>query len=65
MEDSITLYSSPTCPVCKMLKRELASRNISFTLEEENYEVLNSRGLRKLPVLQIGDNFMSAPEALQ
>ena len=64
MEDSITLYSSPTCPVCQMLKRELTSRNITYKVEEENYDVLKERHLFKLPILQVGDTFMAAPEAV-
>ena len=36
MEDSIKVYSSPGCPKCAMLKKELDSRNIKYSVEEEN-----------------------------
>ena len=65
MEDSIKVYSSPGCPKCAMLKKELASRNIKYSVEEEDYTALRERGLLQLPILQIGDEFMRLPEAFR
>lgn len=65
MEDSIKVYSSPGCPKCAMLKKELDSRNIKYSVEEEDYTALRERGLLQLPILQIGDEFMRLPEAFR
>ena len=65
MEDSIKVYSSPGCPKCAMLKKELDSRNSKYSVEEEDYTALRERGLLQLPILQIGDAFMRLPEAFR
>ena len=65
MEDSIKVYSSPGCPKCAFLKKELDRRNIVYQVEEENYDPLRERGLLSLPILQIGDEFLRYPDALR
>lgn len=65
MEDSIKVYSSPGCPRCAMLKKELDSRNIKYSVEEEDLTALRERGLLQLPILQVGDEFMRLPEAFK
>ena len=65
MEDSINVYSSPGCPKCAMLKKELDSRNIKYSVEEEDFTALRERGLLQLPILPIDDDFMRLPEAFK
>ena len=48
-----------------MLKKELDSRNIKYSVEEEDYTALKERGLLQLPILQVGDEFMRLPEAFR
>ncbi len=52
MEDSITVYSSPTCPKCKMLKMELKKRDISFN-DCQDEELMISKGYIHPPVVVI------------
>lgn len=64
MKDSITLYSSPTCPVCRCLKMKLDEHNIEYN-ETHDTEPLVERHILKLPVLEVNGNFMLAPEAIK
>lgn len=62
MKDSITLYSSPTCPMCKMLKMELDKRNIEYNHVNDVDELLRI-GITHPPVLEVNGVRMQAPEA--
>ena len=62
MEDSIILYSSPTCPICKMIKMELDKKNIEYIINQDTDEQI-ALGIRKLPVLSVNGEFLQAPEA--
>ena len=52
MEDSITVYSSATCPKCKMLKLELKSRGIPFE-DCQDEELMIKKGYIHPPVVVI------------
>ena len=62
MKDSITLYSSPTCPICKMLKMELDSRNLEYTYINDVDELIKL-GINHTPILEVNGTRMQAPEA--
>lgn len=64
MKDSITIYSSPTCPKCRALKMQLDKANIEYNEEQSNYAPIQERGMHNLPVLQVGDQFFNMSEAL-
>lgn len=61
MNDSIILYSSPTCPICKMIKMQLQAKGITFQ-ETHDTDELASKGYRGLPVLFVDGKFLTAPE---
>ena len=63
MEDSIIVYSSPTCPRCKMLKMELSKKGISFQSCEDEEEVLRVVG-PEIPVLYAEGRYMKFKEAI-
>ena len=52
MKDSITVYSSPTCPKCKMLKMELNKRGFSFE-DCQDEELMIKLGYIEPPVVII------------
>ena len=62
MKDSIIVYSSPTCPKCKLLKKELGKRNISFT-ENQDEQVMLAKNITTLPALEIDGKVMTFVEA--
>ena len=48
------VYSLPTCGQCKVLKKKLENKNISFTVVE-NIEEMLELGIQGVPVLQLDD----------
>jgi len=48
------VYSLPTCGQCKVLKKKLENKNISFTVVE-NIEKMLELGIQGVPVLQLDD----------
>ena len=57
----IKLYTSPTCPTCKMIKMKLGQKNIPYE-ETHDIEVLKEKHILRLPVMELEDGTMlSAP----
>ncbi len=50
-----TLYSSATCPKCKVLKMKMDQAGIEYT-ESHDLEYLEERGIRNLPYLRLEDD---------
>jgi glutaredoxin len=48
------VYSLPTCGQCKVLKKKLENKNISFTVVEDIEKILEL-GIQGVPVLQLDD----------
>lgn len=48
------VYSLPTCGQCKVLKKKLENKNISFTVVEDIEKMLEL-GIQGVPVLQLND----------
>lgn len=46
----ITVYTSPTCMKCKLVKKMLTDRNIPFE-ESDNYDELIDKNICSLPVV--------------
>lgn len=60
----LTVYSSDTCPNCDQLKKALGIKNIEFqeiniTQNPTEAEVLREKGMRRLPVINAGDEWMT------
>ena len=64
MEDSITVYSSPTCPKCKMRKMQLKAKGISFNVCEDT-QVALSKGIQNLPAMEINGQLLNFPQAIE
>ncbi len=59
--ESIMLYSNG-CPKCNVIKNKLNAKNVSY-VENNNVEELVSLGIQTLPVLKVGNEFLSFTEA--
>ena len=59
--ENLTLYTNG-CPKCNVIKSKLEAKNIPFT-ENTNVEELISLGIQSLPVLKVGDEFLSFVDA--
>lgn len=59
--ENLTLYTNG-CPKCNVIKSKLEAKNIPFT-ENTNVEELISLGIQSLPVLKVGDEFLSFADA--
>ena len=57
----ILLYSND-CPKCKVLETKLNSKNIKFT-KISDIEVLKSKNIMSIPVLEVDNNLMSFIDA--
>jgi glutaredoxin len=50
-EKIMILYTTPTCPKCKVIKMKLEKAGINYTVNE-NIEDMERIGIRSVPVLQ-------------
>ena len=61
------LYSSSTCPKCKVLKMKLDKAGVQYTVNE-NIEDMEKLGIKSIPYLQLDDgtllDFGAAVKAL-
>lgn len=48
------LYSSSTCPRCKVLKLKLTKAELDYTIED-SMEKMQALGIKSLPYLQLDD----------
>lgn len=64
MEEKVILYSSKTCPKCKILERKLIEKGVKFEKCDDMTE-LEKRKMYSVPVLRIGDKFLNYVEAFQ
>ena len=64
MEDSIKVYSLPSCGMCKMLKRELDNNSIVYTVCEDKNE-MSKMNITNVPVLSINGELFSFKDALR
>jgi predicted DsbA family dithiol-disulfide isomerase len=53
----ITLYSSPTCPKCKVIEAKFKKKNIEV-IKEIDEEVIMGKGLKSIPWVQLQDGSM-------
>ena len=52
----ITIYTTDTCPKCKILKKKMDSKNIQYK-EINDIEVLKSLDIYEVPILEIDNTF--------
>lgn len=64
MKDSIIIYSSPSCPICRMIKQQLKAKGLEYE-DVQDIEVLRSANITKIPTLVInGESFVGGQTAL-
>lgn len=60
---NVTLHSTH-CPKCKVLETKLKQHNISYE-ENNDVEIMKSKGFMFAPVLEVDDNFYDFKEAVK
>ena len=60
----ITIYSTPTCPRCKVLKTKLAQKGIPYE-ECMDEEKMQSMGILSVPVMSVDGQLMEFSEAVK
>lgn len=58
----VTIYTTETCPRCKVLKKKLEQKNIMFN-EVNDVEQLKLLNIDAVPVLDIGGKLLDFSEA--
>ena len=58
----MTLYTTESCPRCKVLKMKLDKKNIKYD-EVSDVDVLVSKGIKQAPVLEIDGEFLNLSQA--
>lgn len=58
----VTLYKTPTCPKCRVLKMKLEEKGVTFNTCED-IEVLKAKGISSVPVLEVDGKMMTFVEA--
>lgn len=53
----VILYSSPTCPKCKIIETKFKKKNIEV-IKEIDENVITSKGLKSIPWVQFQDGTM-------
>ena len=58
----MTLYTTDTCPKCKVLKLKLASKNIEY-VEISDINVITAKGIKSVPVLEVDGEMLNLSQA--
>lgn len=58
----ITIYTTETCPKCKILKKKLDSKNIDYN-EVNDIDVLKSLDIYEVPILDVNGEYLEFNEA--
>lgn len=53
----VTIYTTETCPKCKILKKKLTDKNIDFK-DETDVEELLRLGIKDVPVLKVDETLL-------
>ena len=59
----VKLYTTK-CPKCLVLEKKLVSKGVDFILETDVSPVIE-KGYSTAPILQVDDEYMEFPEAVQ
>lgn len=57
----IVLYTTH-CPKCTILTKKMQSKNIPYT-EVTDVELMKSKGITSVPMLEVGENLLDFSEA--
>lgn len=64
MKDSIIVYSSPSCPKCKILKMELTRRGVEFE-DCQDTDKIAAMGIQSVPMLSINGELFGMADAIR
>ena len=64
MNDSIKVYSSISCPKCRMLKMTLQQKGIEYE-EITDVNVMTSLNIKNLPMLGVNGTLLNLPQAMK
>ena len=59
----VTLYTTSTCPMCKMLKQRLDEKNIEYKTIND-VEILQEKNIMHVPVLEVNNELFNLQQAL-
>lgn len=59
----ITIYTSPTCGLCKVLKRDLSTLGKEY-IEKENFEEIEEMNFHNLPILFNGEKYYEGAQCI-
>ena len=59
----IILYTTEHCPVCKMIKDLLTTRNVEFETVGD-LETMLGKGIKSAPMLEVNGEIMNAKNAM-
>ena len=59
----ITIYTTETCPKCKILKKKLQNKEIPY-VEIQDIDELMKLNIDEVPVAKVDDNIMNFNEAI-
>ena len=58
----VKIYSTPTCPKCKMLKKKMVEYGIKYE-ECDNIDIFTEKGFVSVPWLEVDNELMDFGEA--
>lgn len=58
----MTIYTTPTCDRCKVLKTKMTAKGIKF-IEIQDAEVMKQKGINFVPILEVDDKLLEFGEA--
>ena len=60
----ITIYTTATCPKCRILKKKLEDKNIPY-VEFTDEEEMQRMGILAVPLMSVDGEFMDFVKAIQ
>lgn len=58
----MTLYTTETCPRCKVLKMKLQAKNVEY-IEISDMDVIEAKGIKSVPVLEVDGEMLNLSQA--
>lgn len=59
----VTIYTTTTCPKCKILKQRMDSKGIKYE-EVNDIETLSKKGIFSVPFIEVNNNLMDFNKSL-
>jgi len=59
---NVIIYTTPTCPRCKVLKKKMRDKNIEFT-ESQDVDKVMEMGYLAVPILEVDGKCLEMKDA--